>query len=765
MAEEYRFIGKSMPRNDAAEIVTGTARFLNDIKMSGMIHGKVLRSPHPHALIKKIDKSKAASLKGVKAVLTWEDVPDWRGGTPRSTRVLDRKVRYVGDAVALVAAETEEIARSALRLIEVEYELLPAVLDMEEALKPGAPQLYDEFPGNVVKPGVPFFGPKSLKDVVMGDVEKGFQDADVITEGTFGYENIPNPLPPEPPGAIAQWEEPNKVTLWVSNQASYMDTVTLFHVTGRQVEVRSIGGPCGGSYGSKFMSWQVQSYATLLSRATSRPVKLIMTKEEHLATFTLRPSSRIKARVGMKLDGTVTAVAGTWMIDTGYYSMTTQSQVAVGAGEVQIMVRCPNWDLRNVIVCTNRNASGIVRGFGGQELKCCLIPLLSLAMEKAGVDPLEFLKKNYVKPGDGYFWRDGIWYEYRGVDYTKAMQSGAERFGWKEKWKGWLKPSSIDGVKRRGIGVGVHGNADIGEDSSEAYVRLHPDGTAMVFSCVTEHGTGQRTNFLKMVAEVLQLPLERVSITPSDSLVNPYEFGPAGSRGTYAIGSAVIAAAEDAKQKLFEILAPRLQADPKELDTSDGFVFVKSNPGKRLPWKTVGPDRTCTGFGRFSPDYTLSNCMMTFIEVEVDTETGKVTLVQVVNATDVGTIIDPPGLEGQLNGCLGSAGIDSAIFEETILDRRSGHIMNANLIDYKWRTSLELPPIDNVVLETPIDSHRFNAVGVGEIATSPGPSAVLMAVSNAIGKWVHEYPMTPERVLRVLGKVKPRVRRGKGGAA
>jgi xanthine dehydrogenase molybdenum-binding subunit len=320
-------------------------------------------------------------------------------------------------------------------------------------------------------------------------------------------------------------------------------------------------------------------------------------------------------------------------------------------------------------------------------------------------------------------------------------------------------------VKRRGIGVGVHGNADIGEDSSEAYVRLHPDGTAMVFSCVTEHGTGQRTNFLKMVAEVLQLPLERVSITPSDSLVNPYEFGPAGSRGTYAIGSAVIAAAEDAKQKLFEILAPRLQADPKELDTSDGFVFVKSNPGKRLPWKTVGPDRTCTGFGRFSPDYTLSNCMMTFIEVEVDTETGKVTLVQVVNATDVGTIIDPPGLEGQLNGCLGSAGIDSAIFEETILDRRSGHIMNANLIDYKWRTSLELPPIDNVVLETPIDSHRFNAVGVGEIATSPGPSAVLMAVSNAIGKWVHEYPMTPERVLRVLGKVKPRVRRGKGGAA
>ncbi|RJR30163.1 MAG: xanthine dehydrogenase family protein molybdopterin-binding subunit [Desulfobacteraceae bacterium] len=765
MAEEYRFIGKALPRKDAAEIVSGGSRFLNDIKMSGMIFGKVLRSPHPHALIKRVDKSRAEGLSGVRAVLTWEDVPDWRGGTPRSTRVLDKKVRYVGDAVALVAADTMEIAKEALRLLEVEYEILPAVIDMDEALKPDAPQLYEEFPGNVVTPGVPFFGPKSLKDVVMGDVEKGFGEADVVTEGTFGYENIPNPLPPEQPGVIALWEEPNRVTLWVSNQASYMDKVTLFHVMGRKVEVRSIGGPCGGSYGSKFMSWQIQTYATLLSKASGRPVKMIMSKEEHLANFTLRPSSRIKARVGMKKDGTVTAVAGTWMIDTGYYSMTTQSQVAVGAGEVQIMVRCPNWDLKNVIVCTNRNASGIVRGFGGQELKCCLIPLLSLAMEKLGIDPLEFLKKNYVKPGDGYFWRDGIWYEYRGVDYTRAMESGAERFGWKEKWKGWLTPSSVDGVKRRGIGVGVHGNADIGEDASEAYVRIGPDGTAMVFSCVTEHGTGQRTNFLKMVAEVLQIPLESVSITPSDSLVNPYEFGPAGSRGTYAIGSAIISAAEDAKTKLFEILAPRLHAEPQDLETRDGFVFLKSNPEKRLPWKAMGVDRTCTGFGRFSPDYTLSNCMMTFVEVEVDTETGKVDLVHVVNTTDAGTVIDPPGLQGQLCGCLGSAGIDSALFEETVLDHGSGHILNANLVDYKWRTSLELPPIDNVVLETPIDSHRFHAVGVGEVATSPGPSAVLMAVSNAIGTWVHEYPMAPERVLKALGKVTPRVRRAKGGAA
>ncbi|OPX93300.1 MAG: Xanthine dehydrogenase molybdenum-binding subunit [Syntrophorhabdus sp. PtaB.Bin027] len=752
MDNKYRFIGKRTPRLDAPEIVTGKAKFLNDIKLADMLYGKVLRSPYAHAVIKSIDTGKAEAVKGVKAVLTWQDVPDWKGGTPRFTRILDRKVRYVGDAVALVAATTEEIAKEAMHLIKVEYEVLKPVFDVEEALQPDAPQLYDEFPGNVVTPGVPFFGPKNLKEVVMGDTEKGFKEADVTTEGTFGYENIPNPLPPEPPGAIALWEEPNRLTLWVSNQASYMDKITLFHVMGREVEVRSIGGPCGGSFGSKFMSWQVQTYAALLSRATGKPVKIVFTKEEHLAAFTVRPSSRMHARVGMKKDGTVTAVSGKWLIDTGYYSMTTQSQIAVGCGEVQIMVRCPNWDLRPVIACTNRNASGIVRGFGGQELKCILIPLLSLAMEKLNIDPFEFLKKNFVKPGDGYFWRDGLWYTYRGVDFSPSMDKGAEAFGWKDKWKGWLTPTSVKGSKRRGVGVGVHGNADIGEDSSEAYVRLHPDGTAMLFSCVTEHGTGQRSNYAKMVAEVLQIPLENVSITPSDSLINPYEFGPAGSRGTYAIGSAVIRAAEDAKKKLLDLMAPMFQVKPEDLDTSDGVVFVREDPGKKISWKAMSIDRTITGFGRFEPDYTLTNCMMSFVEVEVDTETGKVDLIQVVNATDAGKVIDPQGLEGQLNGCLGSAGIDSALFEETILDRSSGHILNVNLIDYKWRTFAELPAIHSVVLETPFPSHRFHAVGIGEVATSPGPSAVLMAVSNAIGLWLHEYPVTPEKVLMALGK-------------
>jgi CO/xanthine dehydrogenase Mo-binding subunit len=398
------------------------------------------------------------------------------------------------------------------------------------------------------------------------------------------------------------------------------------------------------------------------------------------------------------------------------------------------MAQCPNWDLKNTIVATNRNASGATRGFGGQELKCSFIPILNLAMDKAGLDPFDVLKKNFVKPGGGYFWRDGEWYDYRGIDFSAAMDKGAELFGWKEKWKGWLKPSAVNGAKRRGIGVGVHGNADIGEDAAEAYVQLGYNGTATIFLCVAEHGTGQKTNYPRMAAEVLQ----------------PFEFGPVGSRGTYAIGSAVINAAEDARRQLLEMAAQRLHADPKDLDTVDGVVFVKGQSDKGIKWRVMGNDRTILGYGRFEPDFTMCNCMMTFVEVEADTETGKVRLVRVVNATDIGQIIDPPGLQNQLNGCWGSAGIDSAIFEETILDRRTGHIVNANLIDYKWRTFAELPVVENSVLETPFPSHRFHAVGIAEITTSPGPSAALMAASNAVGAWLHEYPVTPDRVLKAL---------------
>ncbi len=750
MEPNYRYIGKSIPRIDGFEVVTGRSEFVADLKFSNLLVGKVMRSPHPHAIIKKIDTSKAYLIKGIKAVITHETAPDWKFGNP-PVRLLDKKVRYVGDPVALIAAENERIAEKAMEVINVEYETLPAVFDECEAIKPEAPQLYENLPGNQLPLTIP--GRETwATEIVTGDVEKGFAEADAVTEGSCKYHNIPNPLPIESPVAVASWNGPDMVTLWVSNQFVGANKLILSKIFGDQVRVRVIAAACGGSFGSKHMSWQMQCYAAALSRAVSQPVKVSFSKEEHLACFVLRLAARLNAKVGMKKDGTVTAVAGSWLLGTGNYSHITQIQMSVGCGEAMLAVRSRNWYLKPTIVCTNRIASGIVRGFGGQELKCTLFPVLSRAMAELSLDPFDVLKKNFVKPGTGYFWRDAIWYNYRGIDFSRAMDQGAKAFGWKEKWKGWLRPTAVQGSKRIGIGVGVHGNADIGEHSSEAYVRVDTDGRVIVHTCLTEHGTGQRSNVVKMVAEILQLPLETVSITPGDTMITPFEPGPAGSRGTYAILSAVIAAADDAKRQLFERAVTKLEATSSEdLETADGFIWRKSDPRKRVQWRQVLNMETILGQGRYHEDFTLSNCLMSFVELQIDIETGKVDLLQVVNATDVGKVIDPQGLENQLNGCLGTAGIDSALFEETIVDPTTGCILNSNMIDYKWRTTAELPVIRNVVLETPIDSHRFYAVGVGEISTAPGPSAVLMAASNAIGQWLNEYPLTPMAILKALG--------------
>lgn len=749
MADNYRYIGKDTPRKDARDIVTGRARYIDDMSLPHMLIGKVLRSPLPHANIKRLDVSKAQALPGVHAVLTWKDVPDASWGIPNHMRLLDKKVRFVGDGVALVAAETSEIADEALDLIEVEYEPLPAVYETDDAIKPGLPPIYDQYPGNVI-PQIP----KLLQNIIRGDVNKGFAEADEIAEGSGFYECYPNPLPPEPPGVIAYWERPDKVVIYTPTQSLGLNKY-LGQPFFRMADMQVIATQCGGSYGTKNANLTPIGYAAELSRATRRPVKLYYTKEEHLAAYSLRLSCRINARVGIKKDGTVTAVTGDWFVNTGMGSEAGPHQIAVGCGELQLVLRCPNWDLHSKLVVTNRAPTGIVRGYGGQELESSILPILGMAMEKAGVNPVDFFKKNFVKAGDEYIWRDGVKYVYRGIDFSPAIDNGAAKFGWHDKWKGWGKPTAVDGDKRRGVGLGIHCNADVGEDYSEAWVKLTPDGRALVFAAAAEAGQGQRSSLCKMAAEVLKLPLEHTNMSNPNTDANPFDQSLVGSRGTFTTGTAVIKAAEDARRQLLELGSRLMNLKPEELDTEDGYVFEIKDPNNRTLWRKVtGIQRTILGKGRFEEDFTLSNFLMTFVEVEVDTTTGKLKLIDVVNSAGCGQVISPASLEGQLHGALGAAGLDTAIFESGILDPTTGRMVNANMIDYKWRTFNDLPEFANVTLDTPMPSHRFKAVGVGEIATSPGPSAVLMAVYNAIGTRIMDYPFTPDKVLKALGKVR-----------
>ena len=754
---DYQYIGKHVNRTDGEAIVSGRTQFLDDLRLPGMLYCRVLRSPYAHAYVAKIDVSRAKSLPGVKAVLTWRDVQDWQCGLPHHRKVLDRTLRAVGDSVALIAAETRETAEKAMSLIDVEYEVLPFVLDCEEAEKEGAPQLYEQFPHNEI-PAVTPFSKEPFKSIMVGDVEKGFAESAFTAEGYFCYDHMPHPLPPESPGVIAQWTSPVALTIWYNGAAPHLQKFnTEASVPG--VAVRVISCHSGGSYGSKQLIPHMVLQAANLALVTKRPVKYIMDKTDHFDTYELREGSRMRGRVGVTKDGIVNAIEGMWYIDSGMSSTYAQAQTAVGLGEAQAFLgKCENWALDSRLIATNHSSQAPIRGFGGQELKAALIPLVCTAIRAAKMDPYEVFKKNFVRAGDKYIWRDYKWWEVHSVDFRPAMEAAAEKFGWKSKWKGWEMPywTSPDGRRARGAGVGIHGNADIGEDRSESFVKLHPFGSVTVESCIGESGGAQRHAAQKMAAEIFKVPFEGVQVVAADTHGTPYDAGLIGSRGTITIGTAVVRAANDARAKLLKMAAEKLQAPVEALDTENFTVFIKDKPDVRLPWIAVmgTPEMTITGEGVYLQNFDKPNFAIYFADVEVDLETGEAKLLGALEGTDVGQIIDKTNVKMQAEGSFGAAGADTALFEEIVIDRNNGRILNGNMIDYKWRTFNEFPPFESVILESQFDSESFHALGFGEITGSPAPSAILMAISNAAGREVVNYPATPDVILRALGKIK-----------
>jgi CO/xanthine dehydrogenase Mo-binding subunit len=339
------------------------------------------------------------------------------------------------------------------------------------------------------------------------------------------------------------------------------------------------------------------------------------------------------------------------------------------------------------------------------------------------------------------------------------MEAAAQKFGWKDKWKGWGIPTSVNGHKLTGVGAAIIGNGDVGEDNTEAYVKIVPDlgpsmGSKVVVQCdITESGMGQRTNIAKMAAEILNVDINLVQVTDPDTLSNPTGFGLCGSRGTICFGEAVTKAALDVKGKLLELAAKKLNVPAEALDTREGYAYIKADPSVQIPWKGLWePDLTIMGYGKHIETFSTPNFCIFIVEVEVDVETGLAKILHIVGGTDAGQIIDSKTLEMQMHGGIGAACVDTALYEEHIVDRPTGRLMTTNLIDYKWRPFNEFPQFDTVILESQIETFLFKAVGVGEISGAAGAAAVLMAISNAIGEEVSDYPATPDVILKAIAK-------------
>jgi CO/xanthine dehydrogenase Mo-binding subunit len=763
----YRHVGKYTPRKEAKGIVTGKTTFLDDFTVPHMLFARTKRSPFPHAKIVKIDTSAAEALEGVRAVITGQNMPFVAVlGYPVHRRFFEDKVCQVGEPVALVAADSVDIADEALDLIKVEYEQLPAVFRADETLLDGAPKLYPErFPNNEVDPGCPYFQPDGAWwQVRRGDPEKALKEADFVASDKIEFNEMPCPAAPEAPSLIAKYEGNELFTIWASVGSSHIMKLELeAYMPGMITDINTFN--VGGCYGNKQAMLVQAISACLLSHATRQPVKLVLSKAEQLTSFEVRLGSVMEATIGMNKDGIVTAVKGNWLVDNGSVCNATGGQVGVGLGEAQlVLAKCENWDLDSKMVVTNRQQAGIVRGYGGQELNSCLERLACAVMQQGNFDPLDVFKKNYVAHGDKYQWRDGRTYRSRSsFFFPEVMQETADRFNWAEKWKGWLKPTSVHGTKARGVGMGVIGNADIQEDNTEAVVRIVPQldvtnvGGGQCFvtveTDVTESGMGQRSNACKVAAEVLNCPVEWVSITPSGSKFNPSNFGLCGSRGTITTLKPVSEAAMDAKRKAMEIASHKLERPVDQLYMRDMVIYVRDEPEISIPVsKLAHRELSIIGYGSHIEKFDLPSCMTVFIEVDVDLETGHTEIIKLAGGTDIGQIIDTKALEMQLHGGIGSACLDTAIFEECCMDPASGRLMANSMIDYKWRTFNEFPPYDAYVMESQLDTFMFKAVGIGEISGAALASAALMAISNAIGVSVKEYPATPARVLKALGK-------------
>ena len=737
-------VGRPLSRVDGVEKITGQARYTQDVNLPGMLHARILRSPFPAARIMRIDSSKAEKLPGVKAVLTHENAPKipWYG---TQSFLLDPVCRHVGDEVACVAALDEETAEEALKLIEVEYEKLPFVLDAERALEEGAPKVY---PGGNLQGGKPSV-------YARGDVEKGFAEADAVVEETFRTQ-VQVHACLEPHASVARWEG-DKLVVWDSTQAVFGVREQLARTLNLPLSrVRVLAPFIGGGFGSKLWLNKYTVLAALLARQTGRPVKISLDREEDCVNTGNRPSSVQTIKAGCKKDGTLTALFLKSAGPVGAYDS------GAGAGTpLREMYRCPNVKTEESNVYINAGQARPMRGPGHVQGTFALEQVMDMLAERIGMDPLAFRQKNYATNNQV---RNQP-YSSKGLD--EAYRLGAERFGWPAARSRPGRSDDATSTKKRGVGLASQIWGGGGGPPAYAVVQLNRDGTARLLAGTQDIGCGTKTVMAQVAAEELGLPLEHVTITVADTDAVPYGPFSGGSITVPSVAPAVRYAAADVKRQLAALAAEQFEerlgkAPAERLDLRDGVIYDTASPDHSVPIKEVAAkiDQMIIGKGLRGPNppgLSLNTFGVQFAEVEVDTETGEVRVLRVVAAHESGRIVNPLTASSQVEGGV-IQGIGFALYEERVLNKATGRMVNANLHDYRLPTSCDIPEIETVFvpMSDPI-ANNVGAKGLGEPPIIPTAGAIANAVYDAIGIRITELPMTPGRVLAA--------RRGEKGAA
>ncbi|HUE75918.1 MAG TPA: xanthine dehydrogenase family protein molybdopterin-binding subunit [Chloroflexota bacterium] len=747
---KYNVVGTRPIRHDGVDKVTGRAVYGADVKLPGLLYGRVLRSIHTHARIKRVDTSRAEAYPGVRAVVTAKDLPaaedrveDLGEGSVNLKFLSDNvlvgdKALYRGHAIAAVAAIDQHVAEEAVRLIEVEYEFLPPVIDVLEAMKDTSPLVHEN-------QTTESFGQKSDKKSnvakhiqhLKGDPDVGFAEADVVVEREFRTSTVHQGYI-EPHSSTALWNADGNLTVWTCTQGAFPVRDQLSKVLDLPVSnIKVIPTEIGGGFGGKIPLY-LEPVAAVLSRKTGRPVKLTMSRANVFQGTGPSPGSYMKVKIGATRDGRITAATADLMFEAGAYP---GSPIGAAAQCIFAPYEVPHGRIDGYDVLVNKPRSFAYRAPGATQAAFAGETVIDEICEKIGMDPLEFRLKNAAKEGTRRV--DGVVFPRIGcVETNKAAQEHPHY------------NAPLEGPNRgRGVATGFWFN--IGEQSSVT-ISVNSNGAVHLVEGSTDIG-GTRTSIAMQAAEILGIPAEdvRPSVVDTDSIGFTAVTG--GSRTTFATGIAAIEAARDVVFQMCERAAEIWEVAPDTVTYDKGVFASSADSGKRMTFKELASQLKSTGgliVGRANPENETGHggaFATHIVDVEVDPETGKVQILRYTAVQDAGKAIHPSYVEGQMQG--GAVqGIGWALNEEYFLDDR-GDMLNASFLDYRMPTSLDVPMIDTVIVEVANPGHPFGVRGVGEVPIVPPPAAIANAIYRAIGVRLTDLPMSPGKVLRALGKV------------
>ncbi len=753
-------VGKSVPRIDGRQKASGEAKYAFDLKLPNMLVGKMLRSPHAHAKILKIDISKAEKLKGVRAVITAQDTHKIKFGsneyffpyTVDQFPLEDEKVRYIGDEIAAVAAVDEETAEKALSLIKVKYEVLPAVFEAQEAMKPGSPAIHDVM-NNI---GV-------MMPVRFGDADKALKESDYVHEDVFVLPSQAH-CALEPHVSVGQYEvSTNSITLWTSTQAPFKVREALAKTLKMEAaDIRVIKLAVGGGFGGKLEMLPMDFSACLLSKKSGGlPVKIICNREEEFS-FTRRKHPMIyKLKSGVKKDGTLMAITGEVIVDGGAYCSYGPTVLAASMMRIFMVYKIKNINMIGFRVYTNNPICGAIRGFGGVQSGFAFESHMNMLAEGIGMDPAEFRLKNATDPDSVTI--NKMILSSNGL--KECIKKGISASDWKNK-HGKLKG------KARGIGIAVA--ADVmgskmykSHESAGSVIKVEEDGSVYLFTGAADTGQGSDTALSQIAAQELGVSYERIRIKAADTQITPFDTGSFASRVTFISGNATKNAALDAKNQILDIVAKELKIDKDTLDIKDEQVVQKDKDSPLMTFdkavelcysfnyghliigrgnynpKTTPIDFR-TGEGNVSGSYGFE---AQIAEVEVDKKTGQCKVLKMYDVHDIGYPINPDSVHGQIEGSI-MMGIGYTFHEN--LRFKDGRVLNPSFSKYRIPRSVDTVAIESIFVETNDPQGPFGAKGMGEASLLPTAAAIANAIYDAVGVRIKELPITPEKILKGL---------------